>query len=121
MTSSLRIVRQHGVTVIFGPERIVAGATEELRAAAMTAIEQTGRVVLHLGFVAHIDSTGLGLLTHLCASARKRSGDVKLAAPSAITKKVLEITLLGRMFRVYDDIDSAVGAFSSVDPTNRNA
>jgi anti-sigma B factor antagonist len=98
--------------VIYCPERIVAGATEELHTAAKDAIEDTARVVLQLEPVRHIDSTGLGLLAWLCVSARKRSGDVKLVAPPPHVKQILELSMIGRVFTVYPTVEAAVAAFS---------
>ena len=114
MRSPLQVVRQSGIAVIYCPARIVAGSTEELHAAAKEAIEKNARVVLQLESVGHIDSTGLGLLA-CCVSARNRSGDVKLVAPSPRIKKLLEITMIGRVFTVYATIESAIAAFSPAD------
>ncbi|HEX9120863.1 MAG TPA: STAS domain-containing protein [Terriglobales bacterium] len=113
MMFSHQLVMRGDVSVIYCSGRIVAEETAELRSTVLGAIEDTGRVVLHLASVSYVDSTGLGLLAFFCSSARKRSGDVKLVAPSAQVAEVLELTMLGRLFRVYASEDDAVAAFAA--------
>ena len=112
MSLSFEVATHDGITVIYCRGRILAGETEEFRAAVVEAIEHTGRVILELQSVKMIDSTGLGLLASLCVSARKRSGDVKLVKPSPDVAEVLEITMLGRLFTVYPTVEAALVAFS---------
>jgi anti-sigma B factor antagonist len=114
MTLPLQVVHEDNVTIIYCPERVIAEETEELRTAAVKAIEQTGRVIFQLASVQKLDSTGLGLLASLCMSARKRSGDVKLVAPSPQIKELLHITLLGRVFDVHPTVEAALAAFQKV-------
>ncbi len=113
MRSLPKISWRENVAVVYCPERIVAGATQDLRAAVMHAIEGGGRVILQMESVQYIDSTGLGLLAWLCVSARKRSGDVKLVAPSAPVQELLEITMLGRVFTSHPTVEAALTAFST--------
>lgn len=115
MRSPLQVVRQSGVAVIYCPARIVAGLTEDLRIAAKNEIEHTPRVILQLESVRHIDSTGLGLLGWLCVSVRKRSGDVKLVAPSPHVRELLEVTMIGSLFAIYPTVEAALAAFSLAD------
>jgi anti-anti-sigma factor len=114
MTLSHELAMRGDVAVIYCRGRIVAEETAELRGTVLAAIKNTGRVVLHLASVGYIDSIGLGLLAFFCSSARKRSGDVKLVAPSASVAEVLELTMLGRLFKVYASEDDAVAAFAEL-------
>ncbi len=113
MSFSLEVVMRDGIAVIHCRGRIVSGETEELRAAVLEFVERTGRVILELQSVKMIDSTGLGLLAFLCVSARRRSGDVTLVAPSTYIAEVLEVTMLGRLFSVYASVEAALAAFST--------
>ena len=110
--ASHKITMYGDVAVIYCRGRIVAGELETLRHAARSAISETGRIILDLASVRYVDSTGLGMLAVLCVSARKRSGDVKLAAPSPVIREVLEITMLGRIFDVYASVEEALATFS---------
>ncbi len=118
---TLQIVWHNGIAVIDCRGRIVAGETEELRTAVLDAIQQTGQVILRLASVTRIDSAGLGLLAFLCASARRRRGDVKLVAPSTEVSQVLAITMLGRLFAIYPEVQAAVAAFVASEPAKRSS
>ncbi len=80
----------------------------------------TGQVVIHLGEVSNIDSSGLGLLASLCVSARKVSGDVKLIAPSAQVAESLKITKLGGVLDIYPTEQAALEALTTI-PSARRA
>ncbi len=108
-----QLVRHGEVTVIYCRGRIILGETSELHDAALAAIRNTGRLVIHLSEVPYIDSTGLGLLAFLCISARKASGDVKLVAPSAQVAEVLDTTMLGTVFEIYPTEEAALAAFAA--------
>ncbi len=109
-----KVVKHGDVTVIFCRDRLILGETEELRSAALAAIHDTGRIVIHLSGVPYIDTTGLGLLAFLCITARRSSGDLKLVSPSRQVAEVLHITKLGRVFDVYPTEDAAVAAFATM-------
>ncbi len=108
-----QLVRHGDVMVIYCRGRIILGETSDLHDAALAAIQDTGRLVIHLSEVPYIDSTGLGLLAFLCISARKASGDVKLVAPSAQVADVLDTTMLGTVFEVYPTEEAALAAFAT--------
>lgn len=107
-----QVVRRGDVEVIYCRGRLVLGETTELREAALAAIRDTGQVVIHLGEVLGIDSSGLGLLAFLCISARKVSGDVKLVAPPASVAEALRITKLGRLLDIYPTEQAALETFA---------
>ncbi len=108
-----QLVRHGDVMVIYCRGRIILGETSDLHDASLAAIQDTGRLVIHLSEVPYIDSTGLGLLAFLCISARKASGDVKLVAPSAQVADVLDTTMLGTVFEVYPTEEAALAAFAA--------
>lgn len=110
MTGLDRMLK-HDVEVIYCRGRIVRGETDELRATARAAIQDIGKVIIHLGDVPSIDSSGLGLLASLCVSARNVSADLKLVAPSPRVAEVLRITKLGRLFDIYPTEEAALEAF----------
>ncbi len=69
------------------------------------------KIVIHLGKVGQIDSGGLGTLAEASITARKRGGEVKLAAPTEKIQRLLKITHLFTLFEIYPDTPSAVAAF----------
>jgi anti-sigma B factor antagonist len=70
------------------------------------------KILLNLGDVSYIDSSGIGELVSAFTTVRNQSGELKLLN---LTKKVhdlLQITKLYTVFDVRDDETSAVKAFN---------
>lgn len=68
-------------------------------------------VVLDLGGLKAINSTGLGVLVTALTSLRKRSGDMLLARLSEKVHALMMITHLVRVFKIYDTVERAVESF----------
>jgi anti-sigma B factor antagonist len=84
--------------------------TEQLRTALREARERAERrVVVDLGSVTFIDSTGLGVLVE---AHRARADDkvLLLAAPQLETRRALEISGLDRHLRVHETVAQALAA-----------
>ncbi len=91
--------------------RIVCGPeSEELETRVRRLLPVLRHVVLDLSQVTFVDSSGLGLLVRLMTSARTFGGDVKLAAPSPQTAKLLESTGLRRVFELFHTPEEALSA-----------
>jgi anti-sigma B factor antagonist len=70
------------------------------------------KILLNLGNVTYIDSSGIGELVSAFTSVRNQSGELKLLN---LTKKVhdlLQITKLYTVFDIQDDEASAIAAFN---------
>ena len=70
------------------------------------------KILLNLGDVSYIDSSGIGELVSAFTSVRNQGGELKLLH---LTKKVhdlLQITKLYTVFDVKDDEAAAIGAFT---------
>lgn len=72
-----------------------------LEAAFDRVVREFQRVVLNLAAVTRVDSSGVGLVVRYAANLRKRSGDVRLAAPPAFITEILQITLLNTVIDSY--------------------
>ena len=70
-------------------------------------------VVLDLGGLKAINSTGLGVLVTALTSLRKRSGDMLLARLSEKVYALMMITHLVRVFKIYDTVERAVESFGT--------
>jgi anti-sigma B factor antagonist len=71
------------------------------------------KILLNLGNINYIDSSGIGELVSAFTSVRNQGGELKLPH---LTKKVhdlLQITKLCMVFHVMDDEAGAIAAFSS--------
>src|SRR3984893_5670376 len=83
-----------------------------LRERVVNMLPGTPKIVLKLKEVDYIDSGGLGMLVGLLVSARNRGGELKLASRHERVKHLLRRTNLDTIFRVYENNDDAVTAFS---------
>jgi anti-anti-sigma factor len=64
-------------------------------------------VVLDLTGVRLIDSTALGTIVWLHKQLQERGGQVCVAAPQPLVVKVLELTSVDRLIRIYDSVEAA--------------
>jgi len=67
------------------------------------------RIVVDLGEVEFIDSTGLGVLIETRAKLDNKSG-LMLAAPGLETRRALQISGLDKFFTVHDTVPEALAA-----------
>ena len=112
---AMKITRRQvdGVTILDLNGRITLGDGEVVLRETIQDLAKEGdrRILLNLGNVPYIDSTGLGELVRAYTTMRKRGAEVKLLN---LTKKIhdlLELTKLYTVFDVYGDEDSAIRAF----------
>jgi anti-sigma B factor antagonist len=100
------------VSVIRCSGRIVVGASSDsLRAHVRHLLRDRRSLVLHLGEVGFIDSTGLGTIVRLLTTTRQAHGDLKLCAISAPVQSLLNMTTTQRLFDVHESEENAVAAF----------
>ncbi|MBL7075532.1 STAS domain-containing protein [candidate division KSB1 bacterium] len=87
--------------------------TSEIFPAEIKSIIDEGinKVVVDLGKVKRMNSTGLGILIRGYTSLRNNNGDLKLANLNPLMKGVLVTTKLDTIFESYPSIDEAVDSF----------
>ncbi|MGB7189715.1 MAG: STAS domain-containing protein [Acidobacteriaceae bacterium] len=103
-----------GVTILDLSGRITLGeGSVQLRDAVRDLLAKGQKqILLNLGDVNYIDSSGIGELVSAYTTARNQGGELKLLN---LTKKVhdlLQITKLYTVFDVKDDEASAVSSFT---------
>jgi anti-anti-sigma factor len=87
-------------------------AASELRDLLARAVsEGHSRLVVDLGEVAFIDSSGLGALISGLKAARQAGGDLRLARPGDQARMVLQLTTLDRVLRPYGSTEEAVADY----------
>jgi anti-sigma B factor antagonist len=100
------------VTIVHCNGRIVAGGEcEALRAHITWLLRDHRSIVLHLGHVEFIDSSGLGTLVRLATSTRQARGELKLCNVPELVRKVLELSHLTKLFDPQESEEAAVAAF----------
>jgi anti-sigma B factor antagonist len=100
------------VTIVRCNGRIVNGAeSESLIAHVAWLLHDRRAIVLHLGEVVFVDSSGLGTMVRTLISVRRKGGDLKLCNVPEHTRKVLQMTNLLTLFDTHESEESAVSAF----------
>ncbi len=69
------------------------------------------KVVLDLGEVEWMNSSGLGLLISSLSTMRNAGGELKLARVTDKIESLLVITKLNSIFEVYPTVEAAMGSF----------
>jgi anti-sigma B factor antagonist len=103
----------NGVTIVDMNGRITLGEGSTVLRETVKDLVGKGqkKILLNLGNVTYIDSSGIGELVSAFTSVRNQGGDLKLLK---LTKKVhdlLQITKLYTVFDIKDDETTAVQAF----------
>jgi len=103
-----------GVTIVDLSGRITLGEGSVILRDTIKDLLGKGqkKILLNLGDVSYIDSSGIGELVSAFTSVRNQGGELKLLH---LTKKVhdlLQITKLYTVFDVKDDEATAIGAFT---------
>jgi anti-sigma B factor antagonist len=96
-----------GVALAFG-----AGAGRPLQEVIRDFAERGQKnIVLNLGEVAYIDSSGIGDLVGSATTLRKQGGDLKIVNPGMVVQKLLSVTRVDTVIEVKPDEASALSAF----------
>jgi anti-sigma B factor antagonist len=97
------IEREGETAVVKCHGRLVAGTTEEFYVEVKQLLPQTKSVVVDLAELTYVDSTGLGTLVRLHASARKLGCEFKLLHLGRQLRNVLKLTNLLGVFAQAED------------------
>jgi anti-sigma B factor antagonist len=112
MTTSTRQVG--GVTIVDMKGRIVLGEESAALRDLVRDLLSKGhkKILLNLGDVDYIDSSGLGSLVSAFTSVRKQEGELKLLNLTNKVEGVMQITKLYTVFDIMDDEAVALKSFS---------
>jgi anti-sigma B factor antagonist len=110
-------VREVGdVTILDVKGRVtLEGGSSDLRQAIRGLLER-GRIklILNLGEVSWIDSTGIGELVAAFTRTSNQKGQLKLLNLTERVRKLLQDTRLYTVFKVFDDETKAIASFATV-------
>ena len=104
---------ENGVVVIEPKGKIMGGPeSTELHDLLHDMIDKGKlKVVIDLGKVDWMNSTGLGLLISGLTTLRKAGGELRLANVTDKIESLLAITKLITVFKAYDSVEEAVNSF----------
>jgi anti-sigma B factor antagonist len=114
MSMKVQTRQVDGVTVLDLSGRITLGeGSVTLRDAIRDVMAKGSKsILLNLGDVNYIDSSGIGELVSAFTSVRNSGGELKLLNLTKKVKDLLQITKLYTVFDIKDDEASAIAAFS---------
>ncbi len=78
------------------------------------------QILLDLGGVRYIDSTGISVLIQIYSAARDTGGAMKLIRLTQRVHDVLQITRLSSVFEIYNDPEKAIESFRT-SPAGRSS
>jgi anti-anti-sigma factor len=95
---------------VSGCDAIDGANAARVKADALALLSDAPNVLVDLTGVEFIDSAGVGVLVGLFKNARLRGGRARFCGLTPGVRSVLELIQLDRIFEIYDDVESAVGA-----------
>jgi anti-sigma B factor antagonist len=104
----------NGITVVDMSGRITLGEGGVVLRETIHNLLDKGdkKILLNLGDISYIDSSGIGELIGAFTSVRKQGGDLKLLNLTKKVKDLLQITKLYTVFDVKDDEAAAISGFN---------
>lgn len=78
------------------------------RALLEICAEKPNRLIIHLGLVDYMDSSGVGTLVKIAHTVKEYSGKLALVAPSAKVRSIFEITTLDKYFNILPTEEEAM-------------
>jgi anti-sigma B factor antagonist len=102
------------VTVVDLSGRITLGEGSALLRKTIRALleEERNQLLLNLGDVDYIDSSGIGELVSAFTAVKSRNGDMKLLNLTKKVRDLLQITKLFTVFEVFTDENTALRSFN---------
>jgi anti-anti-sigma factor len=106
--ASRHLTRSAGLVRVVGDVDI--DGVGELRTALDAALERHCQVIVDLTGAASLDSITVSAIVRTRRSARRRGGDLVLAAPSPFLRTVLQTIRQDTAFRIFDTVPQAMSA-----------
>ncbi len=75
------------------------------------AKDKLRNLVIDMGEISFIDSSGLGTLVASLRTINKAGGNIKISSLQDQVRSVFELTRLHHLFEIYDDSEFAVDSF----------
>lgn len=108
-----KIKQEKGVTVIALKGKVVGGPDASQLLQQLHDLTDRGKkkIVVDLGGVELMNSSGLGMLIGGLTSVRNAGGDLKLANASSKILSLFTITKLSKVFSHYRSVQQAIESF----------
>ena len=108
------IESSHDVTIAEVPvKELDASNAGELKGAMGQILEDRMKVVLDVGRMQFVDSSGLGAILSCLRQVSARGGDLKLCCMTRQVRSAFELVRMNRIFDVFETREEAVRAFNT--------
>ena len=111
------VKKTENVAVIVVDPALAHGGPEQLESLKQlcTDLQAEGytRFLLDMTGIGHAPSLVLGNIIVLQKRVKMRDGEIAILNPSAMLRRILSITEMDKMLRIYDDEDQAVRALAT--------
>ena len=77
-------------------------------------VENTTKLLIDIGNITFLDSSGLGTLVAIWKSVSSKGGDLKLCRIDPSVRTVFEVTRIHRFLKIYDTEEEAVASYQSI-------
>ncbi len=110
---SMKVKENYNAVVIEMKGKLIGGPLSSEFSNALYSHMDKGEknVVVDLGNVTYVNSSGLGILISGLTSMKKNGGDLKLANINSKVEGLLSITKLNQIFEQFDSVDEAVKSY----------
>jgi anti-sigma B factor antagonist len=112
MKSEVRDQNDVRVITLSGKITIGSGDVKLRELIAQSLEDGRTRILLDIGGVTAIDSSGIGEMVACYTTVTKRDGQLKLVHLSPKIQDILQVTQLITVFDVFDDKDEAIASFA---------
>ena len=110
----IEITRAGEVTVVVPDGDLDMAVADVIKRTLVELIDMgQSRIVLDLGAVGYIDSSGLGALVGTMKHARGARGDIKLCGLQADVRSIFDMTRLIKVMDVYSTRPEAVAGYGT--------
>lgn len=106
---------QDGVAILELSGKIMGGPDSEKFSSTLKQLihEEKTRVIVDLGKVTWVNSTGLGILISGYTTMKRSNGEMKLLNVSDRIESIFMVTKLASVFESYKDEDEAIQSFAT--------
>ncbi len=108
----IRVENLNGVAVAAVPvDELDASNSSEFKRDIAPVLQSQNKLVLDLGQLRFVDSSGLGAMLSCLRQLSAKGGDLKLCAMSKQVRGLFELVRMHRIFEIYGTREEAVHAF----------
>lgn len=107
----VRFKRSHNSLIVSITGEIDAESVKSMRMKIDVEYEESGAkdIIFDMERVNFMDSTGVGMIIGRCKKIAPLGGRVKLFGCSGVVKRIVELSGLGKIVKIYENENSALG------------